>query len=95
MSIHIEIEVAFSFKRDLPKDLNPFTVDSGSTVKGALQALAAAVPAVFPRIFDEHGDIRRHINVLVNGGNVALRQGFETPLRESDRVTILPPVGGG
>ncbi len=95
MSIRIHVEIGFSFKRDLPKELNPLTVDEEATVQQVLQILADAVPAISARLFDEQGNVRRHINVLVNGGNVALRQGFNTALSEGDRLTILPPVGGG
>ncbi len=95
MDITIRMEVAFSFKRDLPDDLNPISIAEGSSVLDALGALSKAAPAVTGRIFDANGEVRRHINVLVNGGNVILRKGLETLLRDGDCLTILPPVGGG
>ena len=95
MSIRVDVEIGFSFKRDLPENLNPLVVEKDATVRQALQTLADAVPAIAARLFNEQGDVRRHIHVLVNGGNVILRQGFDTPLGEGDRLTILPPVGGG
>ncbi|MBN1858952.1 MoaD/ThiS family protein [Candidatus Bipolaricaulota bacterium] len=95
MNIEIWIEVAFSFKSDLPDTLNPMIVAEGSSVLQALRALVDAAPAVSDRIFDAGGSVRRHINVLVNGGNVTLRNAFATKLRNGDRLTVLPPVGGG
>lgn len=95
MNIHVHIEVAFSFRHDLPEDVNPLVIAEGSSVFEALRALTRAVPAVSERIFDERGRVRRHINLLVNGGNVILRQGLRTKLENGDRLTVLPPVGGG
>jgi len=34
-------------------------------------------------------------HILVNGINVALKQGLETPLKDSDVVDIFPPAAGG
>jgi len=34
-------------------------------------------------------------HILVNGVNVALRQGLETPLKDGDVVDIFPPAAGG
>jgi len=34
-------------------------------------------------------------HILVNGINVALRQGLETPLKDGDVVDIFPPAAGG
>lgn len=46
-------------------------------------------------VFDELGDVRGHLQVLVNGQSVTALRGFRTTLKDSDQVAILPPVGGG
>ena len=93
--MRIAVEIAFSFKRELGDDYRSLDLPPGATVHDALQALVARYPRMGDRLFDEKGQIRRHINALVNGGNVQFRERFETPLQEGDRLTILPPVGGG
>ena len=95
MNMEIHVEVAFSFKRDLPENLSPLCVPEGSSVLEALRTMSEAAPSVSARIFDEQGAVRRHINVLINGGNIILRQGLHTKLKDGDRLTVLPPVGGG
>jgi molybdopterin synthase sulfur carrier subunit len=46
-------------------------------------------------IFDELGDVRGHLQVLVNGRSVTTMNGLRTKLKDGDQVAILPPVGGG
>jgi len=46
-------------------------------------------------VYDEGGNVRNYIQVLVNGKNVKIPQDFETELEEGATVAILPPVGGG
>jgi molybdopterin synthase sulfur carrier subunit len=46
-------------------------------------------------MFDELGDVRGHLQVLVNGRSVSTMQGLKTQLKDTDQVAILPPVGGG
>jgi len=46
-------------------------------------------------VYDEKGEVRTHIQVLINGRDIDLFQGLETKLKEGDTVAIFPPVGGG
>jgi len=46
-------------------------------------------------MFDELGDVRGHLQVLINGRSVSTMQGLKTQLKDADQVAILPPVGGG
>jgi len=92
--MRVHLEVSFSFKRELPPEL-ALELPDNAAVSDALQALADRFPGVRPRLFRPDGAVRRHINALVNGGNVAAKKGFETVLRDGDRLTLLPPVGGG
>jgi len=93
--MRIELEVAFSFKRELDEGYRTLEVPEGTDVETAIGAWVDRHPLARARLFDERGAFRRHINALVNGGNVTLREGFRTVLRDGDRLTILPPVGGG
>jgi MoaD family protein len=93
--MRIEVEVSFSFKHDLEGDYRTLDVPEGCDVECALRSWVERHPTARERVFDASGGIRRHVNALVNGGNVTLRQGFRTKLRDGDRLTILPPAGGG
>jgi len=93
--MNISVEIAFSFKRDLDAGYRTLRLLDGATVLEAFRELARRYPEVEARLFEENGEPHRHINALVNGENVQFREKFETRLREGDRLTILPPVGGG
>ena len=62
-----------------------------ATVGELLRALEAAHPSAAGWILDERGQIRRHINVFVNGE----RCGEGTVVGEADRVDVLPAISGG
>jgi sulfur-carrier protein len=63
----------------------------GATVGELLRELEREFPAVAGWILDERGDIRRHINVFVNGE----RGEAGTAIRSEDRVEVLPAISGG
>ena len=63
----------------------------GATVLDVLRALEAEQPAVRGWILDERGEVRRHINVYVNGE----RARRDTPLGDGDTVDVLPAISGG
>ncbi len=40
-------------------------------------------------------EIKKEINVMLNGRNVRFLEGLDTELDENDSVAIFPPIGGG
>jgi molybdopterin converting factor small subunit len=63
----------------------------GATVIDLMKGLEAANPAIAGWILDERGQIRRHINVFVNGE----RGDGQTAVGADDRVDVLPAISGG
>lgn len=63
----------------------------GATVSDVLRALEAAQPPVRGWILDERGEVRRHINVYVNGE----RARGDAAVREGDTIDVLPAISGG
>jgi MoaD family protein len=47
------------------------------------------------KLIDQKGELKSTVNIYVNGRNVRFTGGLETPLREGDKITILPAVAGG
>jgi molybdopterin converting factor small subunit len=66
------------------------TVD-GASVGDLLIALEQAHMPLRGWILDERGELRRHINVFVNGD----LGGQDTPVGADDRVDVLPALSGG
>jgi len=92
--MRIQVEISFSFKREVEPEI-VLDLPEGADVLFALRALVRRFPRIKGRIFSQKGEVHRHINVLVNGGNVSFKKGFATVLHDGDHLTILPPVGGG
>ncbi len=93
MCIHVEI--GFSFKWELSDDYRELALPDEADIGLALRTLAEHFPAVQSRLFAGSGEVRRDVGVLVNGGNALRRDGLRTRLSDGDRLTLLPPVGGG
>lgn len=67
----------------------------GETVGDVLRSLAKQYPKIKSHIFDNSGQVRRHINLFVNADNIRDLQGLGTAVAENDIVKILPSVTGG
>ena len=67
----------------------------GSTLADLLDALAAQHPTLCRRIRDETGQVRRFVNVYVDGDDVRFQGGLATPVPDGAEVQVLPSVAGG
>jgi molybdopterin synthase sulfur carrier subunit len=70
-------------------------VASGATLGAVLDELNATFPGLGERIVDENGVIRRFVNIFVNDEDVRFLQEKETPIKESDVISIVPAIAGG
>jgi sulfur-carrier protein len=60
-----------------------------------MQALDAKHPGIGGRLLDDQGNLRRFVNLYVNGEDVRFLQGKDTALKEGDEVSIVPAIAGG
>ena len=67
----------------------------GGTVGEVLQWLTETYPGLKERLRDEKGEVRRFINIYVNDEDIRFVQNLETPLKEGDRLSIVPAIAGG
>ena len=67
----------------------------GATVADVLDALAAEHPVLARRIRDEQGQVRRFVNVYVDGSDVRHCGGIEAAVAPQSEVLVLPSVAGG
>jgi molybdopterin synthase sulfur carrier subunit len=68
---------------------------TGTTIGAVLEELNTTYPGLGERILDENGVIRRFVNIFVNDEDVRFLQEKETPLKETDEVSIVPAIAGG
>jgi sulfur-carrier protein len=68
----------------------------GATVSDVLANLGVAYPEITKRLFDDSGELRRFVNVYVNGDDIRLDgDGTATSVKEGDEVSIVPAIAGG
>ena len=66
-----------------------FELDAG-TVAEALRTLP-----ISNLIFDERGELRRLVNVYVDGVDVRDREGLQTPLAGEETIRLVGAIAGG
>ena len=75
---------------------NQSTVPAGGdTLLACITNLEAAFPGFRERVMDDGGQLRRFVNIYVNGDDVRFIEGLATPLKDGDEVSIVPAVAGG
>ena len=67
----------------------------GSSVNGALGELEKRYPEMRTRLRDDAGELRRFVNLYVNGEDIRFLSGLETSLSAGDEMSIIPAVAGG
>jgi molybdopterin synthase sulfur carrier subunit len=80
--------------RKLTQDKAVVEVD-GATVQDLLNSLEKNYPGLKDRICDESGQIRRFVNVFVNGEDIRFKDGPKTAVSEGAEVSIIPAIAGG
>ena len=91
MSVNVRIPTPL---RKLTKEQDVVSGDGG-TLLACINGLDAEYPGLRDRIFDETGELRRFVNVYINGEDVRFQQGVQTELKAGDEVSIVPAVAGG
>ena len=86
---------------NLPSVLTPLagghqTLDAtGDTVGQAIDDIARRFPALSPRLRDSHGAPYPFVTIYLNDEDIRFLGGFETPVRPSDELSVVPAVAGG
>jgi thiosulfate/3-mercaptopyruvate sulfurtransferase len=66
-----------------------------STLQEAIERADALYPGFRERVLDGDGEVKRFINVFVNGIDVRKLQGRATPVHDGDEVAVIPAMAGG
>ncbi len=70
-------------------------VTEPGTLGALLNDLALRWPALERRLRDEQGELRRHVNLYVDGDDVRAGLGQAYPLHPGAEVLVLPSIAGG
>jgi sulfur-carrier protein len=88
-------------KVHIPTPLRGFTRNQaevqapGATVGEVLTELEKRFPGLGSRLLDGKGALRRYVNVFHNDEDIRGLQELDTPVKDSDRLTVLTAMAGG
>ena len=60
-----------------------------------LADLEAKHPGIKERICDDAGAVRRFVNIFANTEDIRFLQNLDTPVKDSDEISIVPAIAGG
>jgi len=90
-----------SVKVRVPTPLRRFTagVDEvaadGDSVKAVLEDLERRHPGMRERLLDEKGDLRRFVNIYLNGDDIRFLSQLDSKVKDGDDISIVPAIAGG
>jgi molybdopterin synthase sulfur carrier subunit len=85
----------------IPQPLRGLTADksivpgSGASLAACIADLEVAYPGMRERLMDDGGQLRRFVNIYINGEDVRFMDGLGSLLKDGDEVSIVPAVAGG
>jgi len=85
----------------IPTPLRSLTNDEDTVVANApnlaelIAKMENSYPGIAERLLDENNELRRFVNIFINGEDVRFLEGLDSPLEDSDEISIVPAVAGG
>lgn len=67
----------------------------GTTIGQVLTSLVAEYPGLSGQVVNDDGTLHKFVNVYLNDDDVRYLKSLDTPVGETDEVSILPAVAGG
>jgi len=85
----------------VPTPLRKFTAGSnevsagGDSVRAVIEDLERRYPGMRERLLDEKGELRRFVNVYLNGEDIRFLDQLNSPVKDGDDISIVPAIAGG
>ena len=85
----------------IPTPLRPYTDGKreltlqGETAGEVLDALLKHHPELSDHFYNENGEMRKSVNIILGENHIKDLQGLDTPLAEDDILRILASISGG
>ncbi len=73
----------------------PPSVVAGATVAEALDAVFAGNPQARGYVLDEHGALRYHMVIFVDGDPISDRKKLSDPVKEGSEIFVMQALSGG
>jgi molybdopterin synthase sulfur carrier subunit len=95
--LSIKVRVFASLRYILGKKELDLQSPEGTTVMALIDLLSEKYSngKLRREVFDENGNVRKYVKILVNGRDIDFIDGLSTRMKDGDVVAMFPPVGGG
>ncbi len=90
----VTVKFTRHLNRFFPTLTNSVTVE-GETIAAVVAGLDAAYPGLAAYIVDEHGNLRKHVNIFIGGEMIHDRQKLQDPVQPDDQIFIFQALSGG
>ena len=67
----------------------------GNTIAELIDNLDKNYPGIKKRLCEDNGEIRKFINIYVNGNDIRFSKLLDTELNNDSEVSIVPAISGG
>ena len=68
---------------------------NGFNVEEALTDLTTQDPTIKPHLFNEAGELRPFVNLVLGEDNITDLQGLSTVIKDGDKLVLIPSIAGG
>ncbi len=68
---------------------------NGDSIKAVIADLEKNHPGIGERLLDEKGDLRRFVNVYLNGDDIRFLSQLDSKVKDGDDISIVPAIAGG
>ena len=85
----------------IPTPLRSLTNDEDTVIEDApnlkelIAQMESSYPGIAERLLDENNELRRFVNIFINGEDVRFLDGLDSHVTADDEVSIVPAVAGG
>jgi molybdopterin synthase sulfur carrier subunit len=68
---------------------------NGGTIGELIESLDGQFPGIKERVVEPDGEIRRFVNIFINGENARQLDGASSAVKTGDEIGIIPAMAGG
>ena len=71
------------------------TPANGSTITDVLSEMDSHYPGVKSYLLDEHGQLRKHVNIFIDGSMITDRNALKDAFTQNSEIYIIQALSGG
>ncbi len=85
----------------VPTPLRRFTAGKdevaaeGASIRAIIENLEKNHPGLRERLMDDKGELRRFVNVYLNGDDIRFLDQLNSKVKDGDDISIVPAIAGG